>query len=85
MSVAVSREEVRNRLNLVFRDVFEDDTIEIFDEMTADDIDEWDSLMHVTLVVASEKEFGVRLSAAQVGKLKNVGAFISILQSYVQR
>ena len=84
MSVAVSRDEIRDRLSRVFRDVFEDDTIEIFDEMTADDIDEWDSLMHVTLVVASEKEFGVRLNAAEVGKLKNVGAFISVLQSYLK-
>jgi acyl carrier protein len=70
---------VRQKLNHVFRDVFDDDTIEIFDAMTAADIDEWDSVTHITLVLAVEKEFGVRLNAAEVGKLDNVGAMIELL------
>ena len=70
---------VRQKLNRVFRDVFDDDTIEIFDAMTAADIDEWDSVTHITLVLAVEKEFGVRLNAAEVGKLDNVGAMIELL------
>jgi acyl carrier protein len=70
---------VRQKLNHVFRDVFHDDTIEIFDAMTAADIDEWDSVTHITLVLAVEKEFGVRLNAAEVGKLDNVGAMIELL------
>jgi acyl carrier protein len=47
--------------------------------MTAADIDEWDSVTHITLVLAVEKEFGVRLNAAEVGKLDNVGAMIGLL------
>jgi acyl carrier protein len=58
---------VKQKLNQVFRDVFDDDGIEIFDAMTAADIDEWDSVTHITLVLAVEKEFGVRLNAAEVG------------------
>ena len=73
------RKELRNRLNNVFQEVFDDDRIVIFDEMTSRDIDEWDSLMHITLVVAVEKEFGLRLDAAEVGRLKNVGKMIDIL------
>ena len=70
---------VRQKLNRVFRDVFDDDTIEIFDAMTAADIDEWDSVTHITLVLAVEKEFGIRLNAAEVGKLDNVGVMIELL------
>ena len=68
------------RLNEVFRDVFDDDTIEIFPDMTAKDIDEWDSLKHITLVLAVEKAFNVRLKAAEVGKLANVGEMIELLE-----
>jgi acyl carrier protein len=70
---------VKQKLNRVFRDVFDDDGIEIFDAMTAADIDEWDSVTHITLVLAVEKEFAVRLNAAEVGKLDNVGAMIQLL------
>lgn len=74
------RSHIRERLNNIFREVFDDETIQIFDEMTAKDIEEWDSLMHITLVITIEKEFGLRLNAAEVGNLENVGAMIAILE-----
>lgn len=74
-----NREKIKERLNRIFQEVFDDENIEIFDQMTAKDLEEWDSLMHITLVVASEKEFGLRLNAAEVGKLDNVGAMIDLL------
>lgn len=67
------------RLTAVFRDVFDDDELAVFPEMTARDVDEWDSLMHITLVLAVEKEFGVKLNAAEVGKLENVGQMVELL------
>ena len=70
---------VKNRLNLVFCDVFDDDKIEIFEEMTANELEEWDSLSHITLVLAVEKEFNIRLNAAEVGNLANVGEMIKLL------
>lgn len=73
------RVEIKKRLNRVFQDVFDDETIEIKEETTAEDIEEWDSLMHITLVLSIEKEFGMKLSAAEVGKLSNVGAMIDLL------
>jgi len=76
---------IKTRLNRVFREVFDDDSIEIFDEMTAKDIPEWDSLMHIILVVAVEKEFIVRLNAAQVGQLKNVGEMLDLLEKHNNR
>lgn len=75
------REEVRKRLNIIFCDVFDDDEIEIFEETTADDIEEWDSLMHVTLIVAIEREFEIQLNAAEIGQLENVGAMLTLLEN----
>jgi len=72
--------EIRRRLNRVFQETFDDESIEIFDEMTAADLDEWDSLMHITLVVAVEKEFGLQLNAQEVGQLQNVGQMLKILE-----
>ncbi len=80
MSAENRRDEIRRRLNQVFVEVFDDDSIQIFDEMTAKDVEDWDSLMHISLVVATEKEFGVRLNAAEVGKLENVGAMLALLE-----
>jgi acyl carrier protein len=74
-----TREALTERLNEVFRDVFDDDAIRIFPEMTARDIDEWDSLKHITLVLAVEKAFSVRLKAAEVGALENVGQMVELL------
>lgn len=81
MSENDRRQEPHGRLNRVFQEVFDDDEIEITDGTTAADIDEWDSLMHITLVVAIEKEFGIRLNAAEVGKLENVGAMLRLIEA----
>ena len=53
----MSREDIYERLNEVFRDVFDDYSISVNDETTADDIDGWDSLMHITLISEIENEF----------------------------
>ena len=75
------REQIRRRLNKIFQDVFDDDEIQIFNEMTADDLEEWDSLMQISLVVAIEKKFGFELIASEVGQLKNIGAMIALLEA----
>jgi acyl carrier protein len=72
-------DEIMTRLNGVFCDVFDDESIKIFDAMTANDLDEWDSLSHITLVLAVEREFHVKLKAAEVGGLENVGEMIKLL------
>ena len=73
------RTAIAERLNAVFRDTFDDSSIQIHDEMTAADIDDWDSLQHIVLVLAVEREFKVRLNPAEVGKLENVGKMIDLL------
>lgn len=81
----LDRDSAASRLTKVFHDVFDDDSIELRDDMTAKDIDEWDSLNHITLVLAVEKEFGLRLNAAEVGGLANVGSMINLLMARTTR
>jgi acyl carrier protein len=73
------RAAIARRLNAVFQDTFDDPSICVHDEMTAADIDDWDSLQHIVLVLAVEREFEVRLNPAEVGKLENVGRMIDLL------
>lgn len=71
--------DVREKVQEVFREVFDDDGIELFDEMTAEDIEDWDSLAHIQLIVSIEKCFNIKFTTEEVLKLKNVGEFISLV------
>ncbi|HEY9569074.1 MAG TPA: acyl carrier protein [Thalassobaculum sp.] len=73
------RDQLLARLTAVFRDVFDDEELAVFADMSAKDVDEWDSLTHITLVLAVEKAFGVKLNAAEVGRLENVGQMVDLL------
>lgn len=72
--------ELKEKLQEVFREVFDDDEIVIFEEMTAKDIEDWDSLMHIQLIVAIEKAFQVKFSTKDVKDIKNVGEFMELIQ-----
>jgi acyl carrier protein len=69
------------KLTQVFHDVFDDDTIIVSPELTADDVDEWDSLTHIRLVMAIEKSFGLKFSAAEVEQLRNVGDLVTLIDA----
>ena len=69
------------RLNLVFREVFDDDDLEISTVMNADDVEGWDSLMHVTLMLRVEKAFGVKFTSSQVASLENVGQLVALIDA----
>lgn len=71
-------------LNGVFQLVFEDETIQITDEMTADDIDGWDSLSHVNLIVAVETQFNIRFSQKELLTFKNVGDLRRTIESKIR-
>ncbi len=75
----MTREEVYERLNRVFQDVFDDETITVHDETTADDIDEWDSFEHINLVVAVEEEFSFKIPMGKVVTMKNVGEMVDVI------
>lgn len=82
---AMSREEVFERLNAVFRDVFDDEDITVNDQTTANDIEDWDSLEHINLMAAVESEFGIKFSMGQVVTMKNVGEMADIILQKVQK
>lgn len=72
-------ETARLRLNRVFQDIFDDKSLEITDSMTAADVEAWDSLTHIDLIVQVEREFAIKLSTAEVRGLKNVGDFLALI------
>lgn len=75
----MTRETIYEKLNEVFQDVFDDDSITVNAETTADDIEDWDSLEHINLVSAVEKEFGIKFTMAQVVGMKNVGEMVDVI------
>lgn len=79
----MSREEIYERLNEVFQDVFGDDDIAVNDDTTAKDIDGWDSLRHITLLAAIEDEFDIEFSMGQTVKMKNVGEMVDYIEDEV--
>ena len=75
----LDREKVVDRLNHLFRDIFDDDDIAVTDDTEAADIDGWDSLTHIRLILGVEREFRIKMTAAEVGSLKNVGQMIDVI------
>jgi len=67
------------RLQVVFRDIFDDDSIVLREDMTAADVANWDSLNHIDLIVAIEREFKVKFTTAEVTTLKNVGQLAALV------
>lgn len=76
---------IKENLQVIFRQVFEDDELNIFDEMTAKDIEDWDSLAHIQLIVSIQKAFNIKFSAREVLKVRNVGEFIQLIQKKIER
>ncbi|MBO4375004.1 MAG: acyl carrier protein [Lachnospiraceae bacterium] len=77
----MTREEVFEEINLIFRDVFDDDSLVITDSTNSDDIEDWDSLEHINLVVAMEKKFNMKFNIKEVGQLQNVGEMVDLILS----
>lgn len=77
----MTREAVFEKLNEVFRDVFDDEEIVVDETTTSEDIEDWDSLEHINLIAAVEQEFGMKFSMGQVVTMKNVGEMADIIMS----
>lgn len=71
--------EIFERLDRVFQDVFDDDTIHVTPKTTADDIEDWDSLEHITLISAVEREFRMKFKMGEISSMKNVGEMAAII------
>ena len=75
----MTREAVFEKLNTIFRDNFDDDEICLTDATSAEDIEDWDSLEHINLIAAVEKEFKMRFTMKEVSGMKNVGEMAQII------
>lgn len=76
--------EILQKLEVIFRDVLDNDEIVLTEDTTADDIEEWDSLSHIQLIVAIEKGFGIKLSAREVRELADVGEMVLCIADKLQ-
>jgi acyl carrier protein len=70
---------IKSRLENVFRDLFDNPGLTLTRETTAADVEDWDSLNHVNLIVAIEKAFKIRFTTAEVSGLENVGELIDLI------
>ena len=77
MTVAV----ILTKMTAIFHDVFDNDDIAVTPSLTAEDVPEWDSLTHVRLILAVQKAFNVKFSAAQISNLKNVGDLMDLIHA----
>jgi acyl carrier protein len=77
----MSSESLLAQLQEIMIDVFDVDDLTITPETTADDVDEWDSLSHVRLVVAVERKFGFKFKNAEIEALKTVGDLVRLIES----
>lgn len=71
--------KILERLQPIFKDVFDDDDLVVTNESNADSIEDWDSLSHIRLVVAIEKEFNIKFAIGELNELKNVGEMIELI------
>ena len=79
----MNRTEIMAKLNEIFCDVFDDEDIVLTNETTADDIEDWDSLEQINLLVAIEKQFNIKFQLADVADLENVGAMADLVEKLV--
>jgi len=73
--------QIYERLAGIFEDVFDDDSIKITPELTAKDVDGWDSLTHIRLILTIEKAFKIKFSTSEIGKLEKVGDLVTLIKA----
>lgn len=79
----MEREEIEEKLTIIFRKVFRDSELVLNDEMTTNDIEAWDSLSHVMMVSEVQKEFGIKFKLFELNNLTKVGNLINSIETKV--
>ena len=74
-------QEIINKLTEIFQEVLDDESIQLTPETTAEDVEEWDSLNHIHLIVAIEKNFGVKFNSKEIQSWKNIGEMVASIAS----
>lgn len=76
----MERQEIFDQLNEIFIDVLDLDECNLTDETSANDIEEWDSLSHIQIIVAIEKKFKIKFTSLEIMKWNNVGEMVNSLE-----
>ena len=77
----MTHEEIMEIVRRIFREVFDDETLEVNDSTNSSDIEDWDSLEHISLVISMENEFNLKFDLKEVNKLANVGEMVDLIAS----
>lgn len=77
----MERKDILEKVQLVFRDVLDNDELELQETMSAEDIEDYDSLSHIQLVVAIEKSFGIKFTSAEIMNWDNIGSMLDSIES----
>ncbi|MBP9993468.1 MAG: acyl carrier protein [bacterium] len=80
----MERTEIIEKLTAVFHEVFNDNNIVLSDEMTAKDVENWDSLTHMLMITKVEETFGIKFKLKELNKLKMVGDLINTIETKLQ-
>ena len=73
--------QIYARLADIFQDVFDEDSISLRPELTAKDVEGWDSLTHIRLMLTVEKSFKIKFTTSEIGKLENVGDLVALIEA----
>jgi acyl carrier protein len=73
--------QIYARLAQIFEDVFDEDSIKVTPELSAKDVDGWDSLSHIRLILTIERAFKIKFSTSEIGKLQNVGDLVALIKA----
>ncbi len=73
--------QIYARLTEIFEDVFDEDALRITPELSAKDVDGWDSLTHIRLILTIEKAFKIKFSTSEIGNLENVGDLVQLIKA----
>lgn len=80
----MNRNEINEKLTAIFHEIFNDNTIVLSDEMTAKDVENWDSLTHMLMITKVEETFGIKFKLKELNKLKMVGDLINTIETKLQ-
>ena len=80
----MERTEIVGKLTAIFHEIFNGNSIMLRDDMTASDVENWDSLTHMLMITKVEEVFGIKFKLKELNKLKMVGDLIGIIQSKIQ-
>lgn len=82
--IVMNREVIVEKLTSIFRKVFNEKNLILRDDLTANDVETWDSLTHMLMITEVENEFHIKFKLKDLNKMKHVGDLISIIESKLQ-